>query len=235
LVVAELSKRSGGFRGQALLTSGLVKLLIKLLAKAPADTEICLLVDSKQGEKGEHLPARLHLSGPDWTVTCNEMEGSFPEYRKVMPQSHSRFVVERAALVEAIRQVSLATSADQKTLRLELSPRRIKLAAGSAKVGESTATVPCKFAGGGDSKIITGFDPRYLGDALVSLDCEQAVIDVEQNGLSPDGQVAGRPALIYGDNGSAVRWVVMPVTLGLLPTKTTLGSNYKKPVAEKAA
>jgi DNA polymerase III subunit beta len=125
LVVAELSKRSGGFRGQALLLSGLVKLLIKLLAKAPADTEICLLVDGRDDQKGEELPARLHISGGDWSLWCDEREGSFPEYRKVMPQSHSRFVVERAALVEAIRQVALASKADQRVLRLELSPRRI--------------------------------------------------------------------------------------------------------------
>ncbi len=98
-------------------------------------------------------------------------------------------------------------------------------------MGRSEARLPIEFLGGGDSTIHTAFNPAYLLDALKSLDGEQVVIDIGQNGCGCDGKVFGKPAMLYAYGNEATRCVIMPVNAGLPATRENLGSNCPKQVA----
>jgi DNA polymerase III sliding clamp (beta) subunit (PCNA family) len=149
-----------------------------------------------------------------------------------MPRSQSRFALERAALVELVAEVSLATSLDARTVRVDLSPGQVRLSAAAPGVGESAAVLPVRFLGGGDGVIHTAFNPAYLLDALKSLAGETIVIDVAQNGCGNDHTVCGKPALLHAAHDPATRWVLMPVNAGLPPTRENLGSNFPQELAE---
>ena len=116
-------------------------------------------------------------------------------------------------------------------VRVDFTPRRIQLSAGSPEVGAATAKLTARFLGGGDSTIHTAFNSAYLLDALKSLDGEQVVIDIGQNGCGRDGKVFGKPAMLYAQGNEATRCVLMPVNAGLPATRENLGTNYREEAA----
>jgi DNA polymerase III sliding clamp (beta) subunit (PCNA family) len=114
-------------------------------------------------------------------------------------------------------------------VRLDLTSDHVGLSAHSSGIGASEATVPAKFIGGSDAEIHTAFNPAYVLDALKTLGNNELIIDVQQNGLGCDGTVFSKPAIIYARHDPSVRWLLMPISAGLEPTRANLGSNYRKP------
>ena len=232
LVVVGLQAVESEFSGRAILPGRLVRLVEKLTDKHT--DYLVLSVARQKTDKGEEVPGHLFAAGPDWLLSAYEPEGHFPLYRDVMPRSHSKFVVPRAPLVEVLAEVALATSEDSRMVRLDLSPRQARLSAASAGIGESSATLPAQFLGGGDADIRSAFNPAYLLDALKSLAGDQIVIDIDQNGYGSDHKVFGKPALLYAQHDPLTRWVIMPVNAGLPATRENLGSNFPEELEEAA-
>jgi DNA polymerase-3 subunit beta len=229
LAVAELDRYDTTFQGQIIIPARVVKLIEKFAARET----VPLVVAAKPNtnDKGEKLPVDLYVAGPDWLLFTPEAEGRFPLYRDVIPTSQSKFVVDRRPLIETLQEVALASSHDSNMVRVDLTPRRIQLSAKSPEVGESVAKLPARFIGEGDGTIHAAFNPAYLLDALKSLDGEQVVIDIGQNGCGCDGKVFGKPAVLYPYGNEATRCVVMPVNAGLPATRENLGSNYREDAA----
>lgn len=232
LVVVGLHVVESEFTGRVILPGRLVRLVEKLTDKH-ADY-LVLSVARQKTEKGEEVPGQLFAADTDWLLSTYEPEGRFPLYQDVTPRSHSKFALEREALVENLSEVALATSDDSKMVRLDLSPQQVRLSAASAGVGESSAVLPARFLGGGDAVIHTAFNPAYLLDALKSLAGDAVVIDIDQNGYGCDRKVFGKPAILYAEHDPTTRWVVMPVNAGLPATRENLGSNFPKDLEEEA-
>ncbi|KKK96116.1 hypothetical protein LCGC14_2666000, partial [marine sediment metagenome] len=148
------------------------------------------------------------------------------DFGDAVPASQSKFVIDRGSLIEALKEVALATTEDPRAVRVDLTPDLVRLSAESPEYGKSEDRVPAEFLSGGDSTIHTAFNPAYLLDALKSLDGEQVVIDIGQNGFGYHGKVFGKPAILYTHGNEATRCVVMPVNAGLPATRENLGSNY---------
>jgi DNA polymerase-3 subunit beta len=229
LVIAGLHRYEATFQGQIIIPARVAK----LAEKFAACDDVPLVVAAKPNEtdKGDKLPADVYVAGPHWLLFTPEADGRFPLYRDVVPTGQSMFVVDRQPLIETLKEVALAASYDSNMVRVDLTPRRIQLSAKSSEVGESTAKLTARFIGGGDSTIHTAFNPAYLLDALKSLDGEQVVIDIGQNGLGCDGKLFGKPAMLYAYGSEATRCVIMPLNAGLPTTRENLGSNYREEAA----
>lgn len=232
LVISDLHAVESEFEGRVILPGRLVRLIEKLPDKHT--DYLVLSVARQKAENGDEIPGQLFAAGPDWLLSTYEPEGRFPLYQDVMPRSHSKFAVEREALVESLSEVALATSDDSKMVRMDLLPQQVRLSAASAGVGESSAALPARFLGGGDAEIHTAFNPAYLLDALKSMAGDTVVIDIEQNGYGCDHKVFGKPALLYAQDDPTTRWVVMPVNAGLPATRENLGSNFPEGLEEEA-
>ena len=232
LVVVGLHTLESEFTGRAILPGRLVRLVERLTDKYTDD--LVLSVARQKTDKGEDVLGHVFAAGPDWLLSTYEPEGRFPLYEDVMPRSHSRFSVAREALVESLSEVALATSEDSRMVRVDLSPQQVRLSAASAGIGESSATLPARFLGGGDAVIRTAFNPAYMLDALKSLAGDTIVIDIDQNGFGCDHKVFGKPAILYAEHDPVTRWVVMPVNAGLPATHENLGSNFPEGLEEAA-
>jgi DNA polymerase III sliding clamp (beta) subunit (PCNA family) len=163
-----------------------------------------------------------------------EHDGQSPRYADVVPASASRFEVDRRALLETLNKVAIAATDNYRAVRVVLSPRKIALSAGTPGVA-ATGSMRAKFLGGGDSEVHTAFNPTYLIDAVKSLDADRIIIDLNQNGCSSNGEVFGKPALLYSAENPTVRWLMMPVNAGLEPGPKSLGSNYRPPEQSETA
>ena len=227
LVVCDLHTEDCRFRGEVNLPKPLANLAVRLI-DARSDEPVVLLVRENPDKNGEPQPADLFVRGPDWMLSSKAAEGTFPKYHDVIPKSASRFVVDRRQLLDTLDAVAVSAGDDHRSVMLDLNTDAIKLSAASPEVGESSAEVPAVFQGGGDRRIITALNPAYFRDALRTLTGDQVVIDVQQNGFSPnDKSVSGKPVVMYDADSPTTSWVVMSINTGLPPSHETLGSNFK--------
>lgn len=235
MVFVQLGPRNGAFKGQVVLPRRIAFLLGKLIAKKNSD-HLEVVIRANTDAKGDKEPADLFLIGSDWLLSCKEVDGSFPRYTDVLPKSHSKFVVKRQAFLDTLGEVALASNEENRGVRLDLSAENIRLTAGPTEVAQSHGCVPCTFAGGGDDAIITGFNPAFLLDAFKHEHGDRVVIDVAQNRFGQlDGKVYGSPALVYGQDHLEVCWLLMPINLGLAPSRESLGSNFPEENEPKEA
>jgi DNA polymerase-3 subunit beta len=232
LVTVEL-READELDGKALLPQRFCRLIEKFTARA-ADF-LVLAVQRRPDEKGETLPGRIFAAGPDWLLSGFESEGRFPVYRDVVPRNHSRFAINRTALLETLQEVALAVHEESRMVRVDLYADRVRLMAQAPEVGMSEAGLPAEFLGGSDPEIHTAFNPHFLMDAIKTIESDEIVIDVAQNGYGSDRKVFAKAALLYARHDPSVRWVIMPINPGLEPTRENLGSNYPENLKDEAA
>jgi DNA polymerase-3 subunit beta len=98
------------------------------------------------------------------------VEGRFPRYQDVFPSNVDvKIPLEAGPLLTAVEQASIVTSEESRGVDFTFSAGMLKLASQAADVGSSHVELPIDY--NGKSVEIT-FDPRYLMDALKTLDPE---------------------------------------------------------------
>jgi len=227
LVVAKLECVEGDFFGKVKLSQRLAKLICRWVASGAEET-LSIAVKSHASTGRESEPSDVCVLGPGWQLFCKEPEGTFPHYQPVIPASSSKFSCDKRQFMDTLDEVALATNIDSKGVQLDLSADCVTFTAESPDSGRSCGAVPARFDGGGDDRIITGFNPDFLRDALKTLPGDRFVIDVEQNSPSATSEsITGRPAMIYDEDNPKLRWILMPVRIALSPNRESLGSNYE--------
>ncbi len=136
------------------------------------------------------------------------VEGQFPNYEQVIPKSSPlRLVVEREALVAAIRRVAVVADDRTRPVRLTADAGQVRLSAQSQELGEAEETVPADFGG---EELTIGFNARYVLDALGPMDRPWTIVGLK-DGLSP-GVLVGA-AERDGTPDDAYRCVIMPMRM----------------------
>jgi len=119
---------------------------------------------------------------PNFLLTARLIEGQFPNYEQVVPAGHPlRLVLPRAALIAALRRVSVLAEERTKPVRLSLSPGALKVSAYSPELGEAEEILAVEYAG---DEVTIGFNSRYLLEALSPLEVDQVIIELKDS-LSP--------------------------------------------------
>ncbi|MFW5875685.1 MAG: DNA polymerase III subunit beta [Myxococcota bacterium] len=135
--------------------------------------------------KGEdtELPIAIATSGgnaffqrDDIHLNIKLADEQFPPYAKVIPQQQSRKVTaQRAALVEALRRISLVANDKSGGVRLSLEPGLLRITSENPDVGEGSEELDVDFAG---EPVVIGFNARYLLDALGGLTEDEVAIEL---------------------------------------------------------
>jgi DNA polymerase-3 subunit beta len=121
------------------------------------------------------------LRMPNVLLLSRLIEGTFPNYEQVVPRGHPhRLVMGRAALVAALRRVSVLSEERTRPVKMTLGPEGMKLTAYHPEYGEAEEGLPVDFAG---EDIAIGFNSKYLIEALTAQDSEQVVLEMK-DGLS---------------------------------------------------
>jgi DNA polymerase-3 subunit beta len=150
-------------------------------------------------------------------LTSNLLEGDFPRYENVMPESSDTVIeLPREGFAQAVRRVSLLSSERLgRAVRLDLSSGKLELSS-KTEMGEAQETLPVEYDGDG---ISIGFNARYLLDFLgvvgspsISLEMNPARAGDDEAGTVEAGDKPGqfRP-VPAGD--LEYRYIVMPMHL----------------------
>jgi DNA polymerase-3 subunit beta len=131
------------------------------------------------------------------------LEGDFPDYEQVVPSSWQRRVmVQRDALIAALRRVSILASEKSHPIRFALHAGSVTVTARQPETGEAHEELEAQVEG---SDLEIGFNARYFREALSALGTDTVMLEIGDS-LSP--------CLIKpGDGDSDELYVIMPMRL----------------------
>jgi DNA polymerase-3 subunit beta len=101
------------------------------------------------------------------------VEGRFPRYQDVFPaEVEVKIPLEAGPLRLAVEQASIVTSEESRGVDFRFGGGVLKLASQAADVGSSHVELPINYDG---KAVEITFDPRYLSDALKTLEDTDAI------------------------------------------------------------
>jgi DNA polymerase-3 subunit beta len=140
------------------------------------------------------------LETGDARLSMRLVEGTFPDYLKVVPADSPREVgVERDALLSALRRVAILSSERSRGVRLRFQGGKLEVSTNNPDMGEASEEISVEYDGG---ELAVGFNARYLLDVLAVLP-EGSRLTV---GLGDELS----PGVIRGDD-TDYTYVVMPM------------------------
>jgi DNA polymerase-3 subunit beta len=147
----------------------------------------------------------IGLSGGERSTTSRLLDGEFPKYRSLLPDSSTAAAtVDVTALSDAVRRVALVASRTSP-IRLSFAEGGITLEAGGLDEAAATESLPAEFEG---EALTIAFNPTYLLDGLGSLDSDAAVLSF--TGPTKPAVLTGKA---NGDGSTDHRYLLMPVRL----------------------
>jgi len=111
------------------------------------------------------------------------IEARFPDYRAIIPKSHStRTVVNTSDLLKAVRVASLFARDNANIVRMTITPPngsngQIKVTATSTEQGDNVNEIDAMVEGSG---LDIAFNAKYLIDVLTQIEHPQVVIETTQ-------------------------------------------------------
>ncbi len=144
---------------------------------------------------------QLSFTQGDTYCTTRLTDGTFPDYRQIIPKEYVVSVVALTQEVAAsIRKAALfAGSFNQVTLAIDPSTRSIEVRAASSEVGDVTDTLEGVIEG---EALTINFNQKYLVDGFQS-------ITSDSTSLSCAGP--GRPMVMRGVGDDSYLYLVMPM------------------------
>jgi DNA polymerase-3 subunit beta len=135
------------------------------------------------------------------SLTVRLIEGTFPNYRQLLPEQHpNRLVVSKADFLDSLARAALVAE-DHIPVRLTMREGGVELSVHRQDVGGETEMLEGDYQG---DELTIAFNTRYLNDGVQAVDDDQLVID------TVDGL---KPGLIRGAESDAFRYLLMPVRL----------------------
>ena len=115
-------------------------------------------------------------------LVSKKVEGRFPNYQQVIPQSVEHHVkLERSLLLECIQRASLVSSLDNNTVKLNFCENTLEISASSAEFGEAQESMAIEYT---DNPVTIAFNPRFLMDPLKALQDDDIFFEFKDE-LSP--------------------------------------------------
>ena len=135
-------------------------------------------------------------------LTSRLMEGNYPNYQQVVPkETGKRIVVNRGLLESALRRVSVLSKDKANAVKVSFAAGGMTLFSSNPDYGEATEELAARYEG---EALHTGFNARYLLDAL-------SVMDGESVSLQMDTALS--PCLIQEAESPGFKCVVMPIKI----------------------
>jgi DNA polymerase-3 subunit beta len=143
---------------------------------------------------------KIRFATPDITLTSKVIDGTFPDYTRVIPQGNTRRMeVDAAEFAKAVDRVATVSSERSRAVKLAIDEDRLVLSVNAPDSGAAEEEVVVAY---GDERLEIGFNAKYLLEIASQVDRENAVFLFNSS---------GDPTLMReGDDTTAV-YVVMPM------------------------
>ncbi|MFN7974094.1 MAG: DNA polymerase III subunit beta [Acidobacteriota bacterium] len=141
------------------------------------------------------------------TMISRTLEGSFPQYEKVIPLGHPRvFTLDREELAASVKRVAILSSDRTHAIKVGFTAERIELSAESPDMGEAKEHIPYESSG---PELLVSFNAHYLLDFLSAVGTEKIEIRLKDSETQALFLPAGEPGQKVED--TPYRYVIMPM------------------------
>jgi DNA polymerase-3 subunit beta len=132
-------------------------------------------------------------------LTTRLIEGEFPNYRQLIPQSHpNTLTVAREALLEAIRRVKILAR-DATPVRLQLGGDTLGITAVTQDIGTASEELDASYSG---AELTVAFNPDYLAAGVEACTGDEVTLSTLD---------ALKPAVVRGVGADDYLYLLMPV------------------------
>ena len=135
------------------------------------------------------VPADMHvtcsynqvsMSSGSIYMTARLIEGTFPDYRRVIPREENirtKVTLDAASFASAVDRASLIARTDQYNIvKLSFAQGLMRISSNSPEIGEAEETIPAEVTG---DDVTIAFNASYLMDALKSLDSDTCILSLQ--------------------------------------------------------
>ncbi len=143
---------------------------------------------------------KVRFATPDITLTSKVIDGTFPDYTRVIPQGNTRKLeVDASEFAKAVDRVATVSSERSRAVKLVLEEDRLTLSVNAPDAGAAEEELAVAY---GDERLEIGFNAKYLLEIAGQVDRENAVFMFNS---------AGDPTLMREGNDLSAVYVVMPM------------------------
>ncbi|MEB3193994.1 MAG: DNA polymerase III subunit beta [Cyanobacteriota bacterium] len=178
----EAEERAGGEPFSVTVPARSLRELERLLTGRPSADPLSLFCDRGQ----------VVLLWADQVLTTRSLEGTYPNYRQLIPASFSRSItLERRALTASLERVAVLADQHNNVVKMALDPARglVTISVDAQDVGSGSEQLPAEMEG---EPIEIAFNVRYLLEGLKAIGtdrvCLQCNAPTTPAVLSPAGQ-----------------------------------------------
>ncbi|HVO38643.1 MAG TPA: DNA polymerase III subunit beta [Spirochaetia bacterium] len=108
-------------------------------------------------------------------LSSNLIDGQFPDYRRVIPDAQRfRAVVERRALEDALRRVSLLVEQKSRKVVFSLAGDVLTILSRESELGIASEEVPCEYEG---PEMSLAVNCLYMSEPLRELSCDTVSLE----------------------------------------------------------
>jgi DNA polymerase-3 subunit beta len=143
---------------------------------------------------------KLRFATPDIALTSKVIDGTFPDYTRVIPTGNSRRLeVDAADFAKAVDRVATVSSERARAVKLVLEEDKLTLSVTSPDSGTASEELVVAYS---DDPLEIGFNAKYLLEIANQVDRENAVFLFNS---------AGDPTLMREGSDTSAVYVVMPM------------------------
>lgn len=143
---------------------------------------------------------KVRFATPTITLTSKVIDGTFPDYTRVIPTGNTRRLeVDAAEFARAVDRVATVSSERSRAVKLSLDEDRLVLSVNAPDAGAAEEELAVAYA---DERLEIGFNAKYLLEIASQVDRENAVFLFNSS---------GDPTLMREGNDTSAVYVVMPM------------------------
>ena len=143
---------------------------------------------------------KIRFATPAITLTSKVIDGTFPDYTRVIPTGNTRKLeVDATEFAQAVDRVATVSSERSRAVKLQLDEDRLILSVNAPDAGAAEEELAVAYS---DERLEIGFNAKYLLEIASQVDRENAVFMFNSS---------GDPTLMREGNDTSAVYVVMPM------------------------
>ena len=157
----------------------------------------------EDGEAEVHIelsPGKIRFAVGDVILTSKLIDGTFPDYARVIPLSNDKeLIVDKKEFEAAVDRVSTVSSERGRAVKLSVTGGKLMLSVTNPDSGSATEELQVEYE---SDPMDIGFNSRYLLDIAGQIESEAAVLKLAD---------PGSPTLIQDKDAKGALYVLMPM------------------------
>src|ERR1700680_2437313 len=164
-------------------------------------SEVLRLMEDNEAEVAIELSSgKIRFTVGDTILTSKLIDGTFPDYARVIPVGNDKeLVVDKKDFEAAVDRVSTVSSERGRAVKLSIAGGRLVLSVTNPDSGSATEELEIEYSA---DPLDIGFNSRYLLDIAAQIEGEVAVLKLAD---------PGSPTLVQDKDSKGALYVLMPM------------------------